>query len=348
MTRNRFPTVYLLIFMGLCWTLPGKAYAQPVVKGLAELKNIGTIKRQVRFLQEQNPGLSFSKAQEIVHKLYAPKREPFLVPVAPTLALAVARKTAQAQVSYGDVPYLTYRQALASVPHARDVGSEFPRWLLYNQPFIVPNPETLQAIEAVCVNAAKSGIDDETYQTVARLLLLKLGMQPNGAFSQIMFRGENPRLPRAHEFHLVQELTGINLKHAQKAINLHNPNITFTLKRRNLTEIILGPDTTAQDVAQVIEALTPPGWTVRMSSHEFGIQNDQITTDTLEGKLHLHIEKIASGCETSSLDLPTDISYFIYLYAEQAVAGKTPHQIIRLYHRLFRPYMDEYMTSFAL
>ncbi|WP_428075645.1 hypothetical protein [Candidatus Avelusimicrobium luingense] len=248
----------------------------------------------------------------------------------------------------GPISRQMFSQEINRAPDARDLANDFPQWLLDNGNYMIPTPETTKAFESVRVAAAGNGLNDEIYDILVTLNAMHLGYSDKGRSVRVTYRGDNPTLPQAKDFHEVIEINGLTKwqPHAKKALQNDYGPIKFYITRDSIAGIFLEEGTTAADVARVFQDLCPKGFSVRMTPHEFGLQDGQVTSDSFAGRLHFHIEHI-SPSEGEGSDKP-DISYTLWLNAQDLVQDKTPHQIFKLYRDLFRPYMDDYMVNFTL
>ncbi len=244
----------------------------------------------------------------------------------------------------GRPPWQADHAYVSEDPEAWDVILAFPKWFEQNRRHFTTMSDTKLAMEAV-LSAVQGGTpDDNTYQVVRHLLQMTLGPLENGNLVQLFYRGKNPAIPQAQDFHQMIKIDGIRKSHAKQAFALTDiPHIEFIQNRLSLFGFILHPGVTPQEIDRVVQTLIPPGFTVRMGVHEFGIESDKTTFNFEQGRLHLHIEKIAPN----GLD-DFDVSYIIDLKLHELVAGKKPHQILKIYRELFSQYMSEDMISFSL
>ena len=129
---------------------------------------------------------------------------------------------------------------------------------------------------------------------------------------------EKEPLPQPEGFHLQLELKGI-LKykpHARWALAQHvnslslAENYKFPDKIAGLT-LYQGfqPQKASQELEHILARLTPPGYTVRISTHELGLSNNY--QKFRQGSLHLHFEKINARPGL----IPTDISIELWISA---------------------------------
>lgn len=249
---------------------------------------------------------------------------------------------------YGAVSRQIFSQEINKAPDARDLANDFSQWLVENNDFILPTPETTKAIEALRVSTTRNAIDDNIYDILVKLNDMQLGYSDKETLKKVAYRGNTPALPQAKDFHEVIEIPGLTRwqNHVQKALQNDYSPITLYTNHNAVAGLILGEGTTAADVARVLKDLCPNHFEVRMTSHEFGIQEEGISETTLHGRLHLHIEYIAPS-EGPGSEKP-DINYWVWINAQALTARKTPHQIFKIYRDLFRPYMDEFMVNFTL
>ena len=262
------------------------------------------------------------------------------------IAPEVERRAAQARADhYGLVPWTDTHHLLTQPSDFVDDPLYFEEWYLANEQAIMLNVDTTAAFDALRESVRNGTPDDETYRILDKLYSMKLGPQPSGSFISVAYRGENPALPLAKHFHRVIKIEGIAKPNAQRAFEIEKqlPHIHLIHNSRYVTRIFLENGVTAQEIDQIVRALTPEGYTIRMSPHEFSLQNDFPSQKTMIGYLHLHIEKIQPTGENDP-----DISYIVDITANELVKNKPPHQVFKIYRDLFRQYMDDYMTSYTL
>lgn len=263
--------------------------------------------------------------------------------------LTSAGLTAQPQrpdpLRYGEVSWQENHQLISTQPEHVDDPLSFNTWYTNNSRAIMANVETTAAFDALRVAVRNGTPDDEIYRILDRLYHMDLGLKPDRTFVAVAYRGSTPASPVAEGFHPVIELDGIKKANATDAFILeaHLPHLRLSKNEDYVTGVVLKPGIKAQELDRMIRALTPPGFTVRMSPHEFGLQNDNPTYRTLKGFLHLHMEKI----RPDGTDGP-DISYVLNINAYELTDGKKSYEVWKIYTDLFRQYMDEYMTSFTL
>ena len=338
------------------------------ISGISQLGKIASVEKQIDFLLRNNPGLTRTRASNIVTKINIRKATPPLLPahapqalrtwgkdtkptlVAPTtqqLTTQVTQRVIAANPlpAYGKVHREEYHTLMDNIGNAHDLALAFPKWLNDVGSYIMSTPETTQAIEALRYAVASGSLDDSLFHVLHHLYTLPLGPQLNGTFLRVAFRGPNPRIPMAKDFHVVAELPEVCKFNAQKALALHLPHIAFNSTHRTLTGIVFLPGITPNEIDQLFAALTPAGYEIRLGAHEFGIVNDEISQEALSGQLHVHFEKISAFTDRH---YHKDIIYSIPINAHPITRGKTPHQIMHLYHYLLRKYMDEYMVSYTL
>ena len=248
-------------------------------------------------------------------------------------------------LNYGEVSWQENHQLISTEPEYVDAPLSFNTWYTHNSQAIMANVETTAAFDALRVAVRNGTPDDEIYRILDRLYHMDLGLKPDRTFVAVAYRGSTPASPVAEGFHPVIELDGIEKAHATDAFILeaHLPHLRLSKNEDYVTGVVLKPGIKARELDRMIRALTPPGFTVRMSPHEFGLQNDLPTYRTLKGFLHLHIERI----QPADADGP-DISYVLNLNAYELTDGKKSYEVWKIYTDLFRQYMDEYMTSLTL
>ncbi len=257
----------------------------------------------------------------------------------------VELKTAQVIIpSYGRVPLEEYHSCAFMIPESWELAESFPQWLYQNYEFGIQDNATNLALEAIRSNASSSTIDDWTYETLKLLSNIPVEQVEQKTFIHFAYLGDNPRLPRAKDFSFTIEKIGIKIEQVPNVTTLNNHHIfVVTNNRARVSGVVLHKGITQQDINEVFEQLIPPGFQIRMGLHEFAIQNSKPTSKTLNGRLHMHIEKIRQP-NTQEVG----IAYSLYVDAHELVKGKKPHQIIHLYRWLFKRYLDQDMISFTL
>ena len=310
--------------------IEGKAPTDYTEQEIQELKLAGRIRR---FLNTAAPTDPLVSAFE---QLY----ETNILPNAKSARVENSR--------YGMLPRQTFRTTTNRSLDAQDLANDFPQWLAQYGSYILPTPETTKAFETLRTATAGGSLDDTTYEILLTLNNMQLGRSDKDTLVRVAYRGNNPQFPKAKDFHEVVEISGLTRwhPHVQKALQEDYSPIIPYINHDAVAGLILGEGTTAKDVARVLQALCPEGFVVRMTPHEFGIQENIVSDDPFRGKLHLHMESI-SPSEGEGAGKP-DINYSVWINAKALVRGKTPHQIFKLYRDLFRPYMDDFMVNFTL
>ncbi len=159
--------------------------------------------------------------------------------------------------------------------------------------------------------------------TLSQLRNAKLGKFNNGDFYKLAYHPapNETGLPQADRFHLKLERRGI-LKQTYQAWLAQNPPVTsfaFAQDYEHPDKMIgltfyqgFQPTYTRQELERVLDTLTPPGYTVRISAHELGISDDR--KKFRQGFLHVHFEQI----NARPGPIPTDIGIELWL-------GVTPY-----------------------
>ena len=246
-------------------------------------------------------------------------------------------------LSWGRIPWNTTHEQVNNEPGAWDLIVDFPEWLTLNQGYFVSMLGTNKALESIRAAMNNGTVDDDMYRVMARLIQMELGPQEDGSLAYVAFRGRDPAFPQAQDFHKILKIYGFPAQQVQAAMALAPKHIHFIVQHGLVTGLRLYPGVTAQEIETVIGAMIPEGFEVRMGAHEFEIHNDRTMVDFERGNLHLHIEKIPPTGEGEP-----DIGYALELKVNRLTEGKKPHQILRIYRRLFGMYMDDYMRAFTL
>ncbi|MBR2082166.1 MAG: hypothetical protein IJ876_04045 [Elusimicrobiaceae bacterium] len=175
--------------------------------------------------------------------------------------------------------------------------------------------ETLPASEQAQVNLAVI--------TLNQLRNSKLGKFKNDDFCQLVYHAREGEIgiPKPEQFHVQLERRGMwkTHKRMRRAQQLNVQSFTFAEDYEDPNKIIgltffqgFQPDKARRELEQVLDTLTPPGYTIRMGAHELGLSNNR--KKFRQGFLHMHFEQVG----TRSEPIPTDMSIELWL-------GATPY-----------------------
>ena len=190
-----------------------------------------------------------------------------------------------------------------------------------------------------------------------------LGEQPElGTFYKLIYRGtvEPGMLPAAANFHVVAETQGLSWDGAlAPQIEKVNRAYAQAVKRGETPSVYLEGDdelvtalgiegrvdiqVVKQDFENVIAALLPPGYTVRMGVHELGISGRDLTKFR-KGYVHIHLENASTLADEEGLQIDHSISLDVKV--GRFAGWWDPHT------REFSPYSDSkiaerYLTLFG-
>ena len=209
----------------------------------------------------------------------------------------------------------------------------FATWLdrLIDSKKLLANRQTIQALQTLrqamesysFLDASEQAQVNLAFITLNPLRFGKLGKFPNDDFYKIEYHpaaNEGP-LPQAQRFHLKLERRGMFKQYTRTQRTLKKPTTSFTFATdyENPEKIIgltllqgFQPAATRQELEQVLDALTPPGYILRMSTHELGLSSSR--QKFRQGFLHIHFEKTNARPGT----IPTNISIELWI-------GATPY-----------------------
>jgi len=149
-------------------------------------------------------------------------------------------------------------------------------------------------------------------------------------YYRVIYRGDNPRIPRAEDFHNVREIPGLPQQFAEPAYQLNSAHIDLDGDEETVLNMWLRSGVTDREMNAAINAMTPAGWEVRIGAHE-------LLSDIKKGKMHIHIEQIVPTTEEGAVD----ISYKLTVDARELTRGKNPQQVAKTLRYLFSNYLTE-------
>ena len=222
--------------------------------------------------------------------------------------------------------------------HYEALWENFPAWLKQNAPYTTSTSKTIQAFQTLKHQVNLGQIDETLSSLLDYLYNMPLGAQDQEkTFNHVIFRGENPHCLSVGSFHLLSESLGLPRSMAYIATEWGTPHITFRMDDELLYTLVLEEGATAKEVQEVIRHFhVPPGWAIRMGTHEIGYTTAGLSPKAQKGLIHLHIEKQAPA----EADELTDISFTVYIDARALVKGRTETEILALYRYLFTPYLS--------
>ena len=158
---------------------------------------------------------------------------------------------------------------------------------------------------------------------------MQLGQDGPGYY-RVIYRGNNPRLPRAEDFHNVWESTGIPQADAANAYKLNSPHIDLDGDEELVYNLLVRPGVTDKEMAAVIDALTPAGWEIRLGAHE-------LLHEIKKGWIHIHIEQVVPTTEEDA----QDISNVLRVDVRPLTQGKNSQQVAKSLRYLFAKYLKD-------
>ncbi len=205
-------------------------------------------------------------------------------------------------------------------------------WWQQNHKHIITTPQTQLAFNTVLstVRNQVPGANNVNISNVLeQLSSMQLG-QDGPDYYHVIYRGNNPRLPRAEDFHNVWETQGIPQANAQTAYKLNSPHIELAGDEEMVYNMLVSQGVTDKEMAAVIDALTPAGWEIRLGAHE-------LLSEIKQGKVHIHIEQIVPTTEEDAQDL----SNVLRVDLRALTRGKNPQQVAKTLRYLFAKYLQE-------
>ena len=205
-------------------------------------------------------------------------------------------------------------------------------WWQQNQKHIIATPQTQLAFNTV-LNTVRNQVPGANNINISNVLEQVNSMQlgkDGPDYYRVIYRGDNPRIPRAEDFHNVEEITGLPQQYAQPAYKLNTPHISLDGDDEMVFNMFLTDGVTDREMSAVIDALTPAGWEVRIGAHE-------ILSDIKNGQVHIHLEQIVPTTEEYAMDM----SHVLNVNLRQLTRGKNPQQIAKTLRYLFSKYLKE-------
>lgn len=172
----------------------------------------------------------------------------------------------------------------------------------------------------------------------------QLGRQADGSYNRLIFRGERPESPKLDDFHVVREVSGLDNSLAQNVFKAKFPSIRFWGDEERIMTLKLDPGASAAQLQQALSGLLPPGFHIRLGTHELGLSGlllqDKIKF--LNGQLHVHFEKsFAKEAGWEEDDNASDVSLVVNIDVSTLVQNKSPKAVGQLYQELFGAFMDK-------
>ena len=205
-------------------------------------------------------------------------------------------------------------------------------WWQQNHKHIITTPQTQVAFNTVLktVQTQVPGTGNVNISNVLeQVSSMQLG-QDGPDYYRVIYRGNNPRLPRAEDFHNVLETQGITQADAANAYKLNSPHIELDGDEELVYNLFVRKDVTDKEMSAVIDALTPAGWEIRLGAHE-------LLHEIKQGWIHIHIEQVVPTTEEDA----QDISNVLRVDLRALTQGKNPQQIAKTLRYLFAKYLKE-------
>ena len=209
-------------------------------------------------------------------------------------------------------------------------------WWKQNHKHVITTPQTQTAFNTV-LKTVQTQVPGATNVNISNVLEQVNGMQlgqDGPDYYRVIYRGNNPRLPRAEDFHNVLETQGIPQANAQAAYKLNSPHIDLDGDEETVYNLIIRQGVTDRvtdkEMAAVIDALTPAGWEIRLGAHE-------LLNEIKQGFIHIHIEQVVPTTEEDA----QDISNVLRVDLRALTQGKNPQQIAKTLRYLFAKYLKE-------
>ena len=205
-------------------------------------------------------------------------------------------------------------------------------WWEQNHKHVIITPQTQIAFNTV-LNAVRNQVPGANNVNISDTLEQVNGMQlgndgPN--YYRVIYRGDNPHLPRAEDFHNVLETQGIPQADAQAAYQLNSPHIELDGDEERVYNLLVKEGVTDKEMSAVIDALTPAGWEIRLGAHE-------LLSQIKNGRMHIHIEQIVPTTEEYAIDT----SHVLNVNLRALTQGKNPQQIAKTLRYLFSKYLKD-------
>ncbi len=205
-------------------------------------------------------------------------------------------------------------------------------WWKQNHKHIITTPQTQMAFNTV-LKTVQTQVPGATNVNISNVLEQVNGMQlgqDGPDYYRVIYRGNNPRIPRAEDFHNVEEITGLPQQYAQPAYKLNAQHISLDGDDEMVYNMFLTQGVTDREMNGVIDSLTPAGWEVRIGAHE-------LLNEIKQGFIHIHIEQVVPTTEEDA----QDISNVLRVDLRALTQGKNPQQVAKTLRYLFAKYLKE-------
>ncbi len=205
-------------------------------------------------------------------------------------------------------------------------------WWKQNHKHVITTPQTQTAFNTV-LKTVQTQVPGASNINISNVLEQVNGMQlgqDGPDYYRVIYRGNNPRIPRAEDFHNVLETQGIPQDNAQAAYKLNSPHIVLDGDEETVYNLIIRQGVTDREISSIIDALPPAGWEIRLGAHE-------LLNEIKQGFIHIHIEQVVPTTEEDA----QDISNVLRVDVRALTQGKNPQQIAKTLRYLFSKYLKE-------
>ena len=209
-------------------------------------------------------------------------------------------------------------------------------WWEQNHKHVITTPQTQVAFNTV-LKTVQTQVPGATNVNISNVLEQVNSMQlgeDKPSYYRVIYRGDNPRIPLAEDFHNVLETQGIPQANAQAAYKLNSPHIDLDGDKEMVYNLIIHQGVTDRvtdkEISAVIDALTPAGWEIRLGAHE-------LLSEIKQGFIHIHIEQVVPTTEEDA----QDISNVLRVDLRTLTRGKNPQQVAKTLRYLFAKYLKE-------
>ncbi len=209
-------------------------------------------------------------------------------------------------------------------------------WWKQNHKHIITTPQTQMAFNTV-LKTVQTQVPGAANVNISNVLEQVNGMQlgqDGPDYYRVIYRGDNPRIPRAEDFHNVLETQGIPQANAANAYKLNSPHIVLDGDKEMVYNLLIRQGVTDRvtdkEMVAVIDALTPAGWEIRLGAHE-------LLNEIKQGFIHIHIEQVVPTTEEDA----QDISNVLRVDVRALTHGKNPQQVAKTLRYLFSKYLKE-------
>ncbi len=277
------------------------------------------------------------------------------------VAAQAAKAVTPAQVAFNTVPNTVHNPVpAASITAAQNAAfpmqfSALADWIqkLPATQLTVPTPATIQAIKNLrekiyTYHSLSHAQQEELTQLAATLDKVRSRLQRSRTQNsrRLIYRGSiaPEEMPKIENFHLyIQQIDGITypFTKTEREDRLHLAAISLASNWNDRSKMRCfhfnsgySPETLKQEFARALQAIVPPGYTVRMGISELGLKND--LEKFRQGNLHLHLEKNNIVIE----ELPVDISIKVWLNVKY-FAGEVDPQT----RKVIRPFDDKTIAN---